>query len=255
MHKLHHVHLAGNVIHFFLTHSLIWLRVAATVSGWYLVVNRWSLSCSQWESVSMPKALFQIPPCSCTCNYSAISSATAVSLENRQPQGAEGDVPPTWRTEHSPLAKAAGGTPQNTGRLCSDPLKHAWLPFSFSRMSSNTPSLDLGFTDLIPRHLNFISCLQETSSHGSAAKAYQMKQGETHLCMNPRVQSLHAGLYWKLFLFFCKVYDSALLSLCTTKSDWPPAFCSWASLISSCWLLTPTLPLKRFYIVNCPSHL
>lgn len=189
----------------------------------------------------MPKALFQIPPCSCTCNYSAISSATAVSLMNRQPPGAEGNAPPTWRAEHLPLTRAAGGTPQNTGRLCSDPLKSA---FTFSRISSNRPSFGLCFMDKISRHLNFISCLQEISSSKSAANAYQSETGR-NIC----VWTQGFNLYLLGFI------ESFLFAISTTKSDWPPAFCSWASQISSCWLLIPTLPLKRFYIVNCPSHL
>lgn len=245
MHKLHNVHLAGNAIHFFLTHTLLWLWEAVTVSGWYLVVNRWSLSCSQWESVCMPKALSQIPPCSCTCNYSAISSATAVSLVNRQPQGAEGNVPPTWRTEHLPLTKAARGTPQNTGRLCSDPLKSACLPFSFSRMSSSTPSLGLCFTDPISRHLNFVSCLQETSSHKSATNAYQNETGRNIFVYEPKGSIFTCWALVEFILIFLQGKSRLCFALCTAKSDWPPAFCSWASLISSCWLLTPTLPLQR----------
>lgn len=182
------------------------------MSCWYLVVNRWSLSCSQLESVSVPKALFQIPPCSCTCNYSAISSATAVSLMNRQPQGTEGNVLPTWRTEHLPLTKAAGGTPQNTGKLCSDPLKYAWLPFSFSRMSATTPSLGLCFTDLIPRHLNIISCLQETSSHRSAANACQNETQRNIFVYEPKASIFTCWALLKVIPFFAR-YMTLLCSL------------------------------------------
>lgn len=159
----------------------------------------------------MPKALFQIPPCSCTCNYSAISSATAVSLMNSQAQGAEGNVPPTWSTEHLPLTKTAGGTPQDTGRLCSDHLKSALLPFSFSRVSSNTPSLSLCITDQISRQLNFILCLQETSSHKSAANAYQNEIGTNVFVYEPKSSNFTCQALLKVILFF--------FFFCTSGSD------------------------------------
>lgn len=120
-----------------------------------MVAHTCSPSCSHRESVCMPKPLFKLLPCSFAGDYSAIHGATAASRVNTQPP-AGGDVPPSWRTEHLDLNKAAGGTALETERLCcfSDPLKSALLPPSFSSMSLNTPSLGFCITDQFSRHFN-----------------------------------------------------------------------------------------------------